>query len=51
MTRRPVLLRIAKTTIQIRDVRVEWVDFAKGLGIFLFVFGHTLQRVPTGGGR
>ncbi|MEL6581012.1 MAG: acyltransferase [Cyanobacteria bacterium J06621_12] len=26
-----------------RRQRVEWVDYAKGMGIFLMVFGHTLR--------
>ena len=29
--------------------RVEWVDFAKGLGIFLVVFGHTLGGLSVSG--
>jgi fucose 4-O-acetylase-like acetyltransferase len=29
--------------------RVDWVDFAKGLGIFLVVFGHTLGGLSGNG--
>lgn len=26
-----------------RDNRIAWIDVAKGIGIFLIVFGHTMQ--------
>jgi fucose 4-O-acetylase-like acetyltransferase len=32
-----------------QKVRVEWVDFAKGLGIFLVVFGHALGGLINSG--
>lgn len=34
---------VASTVKPTQPSRVTWVDFAKGIGIFLVVFGHTLR--------
>lgn len=43
MINHPTNFSSSKTQILLNSQRVEWVDYAKGIGIFLVVLGHTIR--------